>query len=455
MRILLTGASGFIGGALARALLTRGHELVCVVRHPARLALGPGPWRALQADFSEPPPARWWRRELAGIDAVVNAVGILREQRGQRFEELHTRGPVALFQACADAGVGRVVQISALGADAGARSGYHRSKTAADDALRALPLRAAIVQPSLVYGPGGASAALFNTLAAAPLLVLPQHGAMAVQPVHLDDLVAGVLALLEDAGDAPEGTVALAAPPGGEQPRARARTIAFVGPQRLSLRGYLGQLRAGLGLARAQPVIGLPAPLFRAGAALAAKLPGSFLDLDTADMLLRGNAAPADDFTRLLGRPPRAPAQFIEPAQAAALRQQALLALWLPLLRTALAALWIWTAAVSFGLYPVQDSYALLAAVGLTGAVATLALYGAAALDLALGLLTLWAPARWRGAVWAAQLLLIGGYTGLITLFLPHYWLHPYGPISKNLPIMAAIALLWALEPPVRKDRGG
>ncbi|HLL18449.1 MAG TPA: DoxX-like family protein, partial [Rubrivivax sp.] len=59
----------------------------------------------------------------------------------------------------------------------------------------------------------------------------------------------------------------------------------------------------------------------------------------------------------------------------------------------------------------------------------------------------LWAPARWRRWVWLAQLALIAGYTAIITIFLPEYWLHPYGPISKNLPIMAAIALLWWLEP--------
>ena len=118
-----------------------------------------------------------------------------------------------------------------------------------------------------------------------------------------------------------------------------------------------------------------------------------------------------------------------------------------PLLRVALAVMWIWTAIVSFGLYPIADSYALLARVGLHGASASVALYGAAALDLLLGLLTLAAPARWRPWVWLAQLGLIAGYTALVTLFLPEYWLHPYGPISKNLPIMAAIALLWALEP--------
>jgi peptidoglycan/LPS O-acetylase OafA/YrhL len=82
-----------------------------------------------------------------------------------------------------------------------------------------------------------------------------------------------------------------------------------------------------------------------------------------------------------------------------------------------------------------------------------MALYGAAVLDLVLGALSLAAPARWRRWVWLAQIALVGGYTVLITFFLPEYWLHPYGPILKNLPILAAIGLLWALEPPPRRER--
>jgi hypothetical protein len=101
----------------------------------------------------------------------------------------------------------------------------------------------------------------------------------------------------------------------------------------------------------------------------------------------------------------------------------------------------------------VADSRALLARVGLHGALATLALYGAAALDLVLGVLTLAAPVRWRRPVWLAQAALIAGYTLLITLFLPGYWLHPYGPISKNIPLLALIGLLWSLERPAA--RGG
>jgi hypothetical protein len=164
-------------------------------------------------------------------------------------------------------------------------------------------------------------------------------------------------------------------------------------------------------------------------------------------MLLQGNAAPPERFERLLGRRPRDPQAFLRAKDGAALRAQAVMGWAQPMLRVALALMWIWTALVSFGLYPVADSYALLARVGLHGAPATVALYGAALLDLVLGVLTLWAPRRWRPWVWLVQLALIGGYTVLITGFLPEYWLHPYGPISKNLPIMAVIAMLWALEP--------
>ncbi|TFZ04282.1 SDR family oxidoreductase [Ramlibacter rhizophilus] len=431
MRVLITGATGFIGRRLALALLARGHELVCAVRSPERLELGPGHWRAVPMDLAQVPPRSAWREHLAGVDAVVNAVGIIRETPGQGFKALHARAPAELFRACVDTGVPTVVQVSALGADGQARSRYHRSKKAADDALRSLPLKGAIVQPSVVYGAEGASAALFNRMAAAPLLALPQAGRMALQPVHIDDVVEGLVALLES-------------------PPPELITLPFVGPRKLTMADYLRRLRDALGIAGPLPVLPLPQWLFLGAAHVAGRLPGSILDAETAGMLLRGNAGPVDGLRALLGRLPREVEDFVPPAAREALRTSAVLGVWLPVLRVALALMWIWTALVSFGLYPVQGSYELLAQVGLTGALATLALYGAATLDLALGVLTLACPPRWRRAMWLSQIVLIGGYTLLITLFLPQWWLHPYGPISKNLPLLAAIGLLWTLEPPPR-----
>lgn len=303
MRVLLTGATGFIGGAVARALLAQGHELICAVRDPARLDLGPGAWRALQVDLAAVPDRGWWMPHLAGVDAVVNAVGILREQPGQSFDALHARAPAELFSACAAAGVGAVVQVSALGADEQAQSRYHLTKKHADDVLRNLPVAGAIVQPSAVYGRSPA-AAMFNRMAVSPLLAMPQAGGMLMQPVLVDDVVDGVLAVLG----------APSRPPA---------TIAFVGPQPLTLAQYLRQLRSALGVGGYLPVLPLPTFLFMLGARLAAHVPGSPLDADTAGMLLRGNAAPADDFRRLLGRAPRGVDRFIPADEVPARRSQA------------------------------------------------------------------------------------------------------------------------------------
>ncbi|MEY4710869.1 MAG: hypothetical protein RIS88_319 [Pseudomonadota bacterium] len=301
MRVLITGATGFIGGAVARALLTQGHELVCAVRDPSRLDLGEGAWRAVPIDLSRVPDANAWQPHLAGVDAVINAVGIIREQPGQTFDALHHLAPAALFQAAAAAGVRTMVQVSALGADDGAQSRYHRTKKAADDALRALPVAGAVLQPSIVYG-NSPGAAMFNAMAAAPVLAMPQAGGMQVQPVHVDDVVQGVLAVLRAV------------------PRPVA-TIACVGPQPMSMAQYLRRLRAALGLPGALPwVLPLPTALFMLTARIASVIPGSILDAETAGMLLRGNAAPADDFTRLLGGSPRGVERFIAPADLASVR---------------------------------------------------------------------------------------------------------------------------------------
>ena len=229
---------------------------------------------------------------------------------------------------------------------------------------------------------------------------------------------------------------------------AASRRIALVGPVPTTLRDYLATLRQALQLPRGR-VLPVPMPLVRVAASVASRLPGALLDADGLSMLQRGNVAPAHDTQQLLGRAPREPAAFIGPGEAAGLRLRAQLGWLLPLLRLSMAAVWIVTGIVSLGLYPVSESYALLARVGIRGALAPVALYGAAVLDFALGIATLAAaalPARRRRALWLLQMAVIGGYTVLITVFLPEFWLHPYGPLLKNVPLMAMLVLLLVME---------
>ena len=433
MHILLTGASGFIGGALLPALRERGHRVVCAGR--SRPALPHDDWRRI--DFAEATQPAHWRPLLQGIDVVINAVGILRERDGQRFEALHTRAPIALFDACVAAGVRQVLQVSALGADDAAQSRYHLSKHAADRHLLSLPLplAATVLQPSVVFGPGGGSTRLFMTLASMPVLPLPAGGRQLLQPVHVDDVVATVLALL----DAPQRAVGV---------------LPLAGPEPLSLRGYLQALRHLMALPPA-PMVSLPAIAMQLAARAGDHLPSALLDSESWQMLERGNIVSPKDvqaLQALLGRPPRSVDSFVAPTQQPSARAQAVLAWAQPVLRLALALVWLATAAVSFGLYPAQESYALLARVGVPPAWQPLMLYGAAGLDALLGVLTL-APLRphARRWLWLSQAGLILGYSALISWRLPEFWLHPYGPLTKNLPMLALLLLLYGLEPEERR----
>ena len=147
-----------------------------------------------------------------------------RQHGEQTFERIHKRAPQALFTACVAAGVRRIVQISALGADRGVTR-YFLTKRAADDYLATLPLEWTIVRPAMVFGPGGSSARLFQMLAHLPLVPLPGRGEQRLQPIHIDDLTEAVVRIL------------------AETTTSRTR-IELVGPQSLSLRELLVSLRA-------------------------------------------------------------------------------------------------------------------------------------------------------------------------------------------------------------------
>lgn len=111
----------------------------------------------------------------------------------------------------------------------------------------------------------------------------------------------------------------------------------------------------------------------------------------------------------------------------------------LRIIRMSLAIIWLVTGLLSLGIYPEQQSQELLARLDLHGTPARVVLYLAAALNIMLGLLTLFVTHK---ALWLFQALLVLIYTLLISAWLPEYWLHPFGPILKNL---AVLALLWLL----------
>jgi hypothetical protein len=244
-----------------------------------------------------------------------------------------------------------------------------------------------------------------------------------VQPVHIDDVVAAIASLVRS-------------PPDGAP-----RRIALVGPAAMEFTDYLAALRAAMGMGKLR-VLRLPDWAAQGAARMGRFLPGAMLDEDALSMLNRGNTADPAAITQLLGRSPRPVRDFITDAPAE--RAQAMLNWLLPVLRWSIASVWIFTALASAVLYPVEESYRLLARTGVPPSLQPLMLYGAAGFDLALGLGTLLlARRRW---LWLLQIVLILFYSAVIAWKLPEFLLHPYGPLTKNLPMLAAIWLLYELE---------
>nr|WP_175025038.1 SDR family oxidoreductase [Burkholderia aenigmatica] len=414
MTVLVCGANGFIGRALCAQLEAGGHRVLRGVHRAA----GPSD---VAIDFAKDIDPDAWLARLAGVDVVINAVGILADRRGATLDAVHRAAPCALFIACCRAGVRRVIQISALGVERG-DTRYFSSKVAADRFLQTLPIDFRIVRPALVYGTDGASARFFRMLASLPVHVLPAGGHQRLRPVHVDDL-AEVVARCVDA------------------PAAGNPVIDVVGNDEVEYREMLARYRAALGFPPAARVT-LPGPLAGATATLFGRLPGAMFTRDTWTMLRGGNTGDPAAATAMLGRPPRGIDGFVG-AEAGALRRDAL-AMWRrPLLRGALAIVWIWTAIASAFIHPLHASLALLAPAHLTGLPALIALYAASALDFGFGIATVVAPSR---RLWVAQAVLIVAYSAVIAVTMPGLLAEPFGPVLKNVPILAILLILFSEE---------
>ncbi|NOQ35734.1 MAG: NAD(P)H-binding protein [Methylococcaceae bacterium] len=425
MKILLTGATGFIGGHCLRALIQQGHDVTVCVRNPAKLYQHTSQLNALKADFSTMQNVKDWLPLLKDIEAVMNCVGIIAETKQQKFIDLHQNAPIALFKACEQAGVKKVIQISALGADEQAESTYHLTKRATDEVLQSLNLDWFIFQPSIVYGEGAQSMALFHALAALPVSVLMDGGEQMLQPVHVDDITSTMLVCLK--------------------PETKGKQILhLVGANPVSFKTLLEQLRLRLQL-KPPPSFSAPHSLVIPFASLGKYIDIPALSADGMQMLLRGNTADKQPFVEFIKREPYSLQEKLINHPATIAEQWHARLFFMPItLRLTLAFLWLWSGFVSAFLYPAEQSYQLLVPLGITGFGAAFSLYGLAIMDALIGIATL---CRYRFKyLLILQILLITGYSIVISFGLPEYFLHPFAPIVKNITLVVIALILLALE---------
>lgn len=198
--VLVLGGTGFVGRGLCDALVERsgagGAPLVVASRQPERAKyLLPLPTlRVVQADVHDEATLR---RLVRGHDAVVNLVAILHGSPAA-FEHVHAELPRKLVRACNDAGVTRVVHVSALGAAPDGPSHYLRTKGLGEAVIAHSGLAFSVLRPSVIFGAHDRFMNLFASLQA-KLPVVPLAGAQArFQPVWVQDVAQAIVRCLDD-----------------------------------------------------------------------------------------------------------------------------------------------------------------------------------------------------------------------------------------------------------------
>ena len=422
MRVLLTGATGLIGSAVATRLLAEGHEVVAVARRPSTICT-----RSVVLDMEKATSPGAWLPHLAGVDAVVNCAGVLQDSPREDTVKVHHLGADALFRACEQSGVRRVIHFSAIGVEREQPSGFSASKLAGDRALMASDLDWVILRPSVVLGrPVYGASALVRGLSALP--VLPSMpGTAKLQVVRLEDVVETVVFFL-----APTAPSRLA--------------VELAGPEAMSMDETVATYRRWLGRKPARSVTlpqWLAAFLYRAGdfaAALGWRPP---LRSTAAREMARGAVGDPAPWTKLTGISP-APLSAALAAEPATIQEKWFAGLYVlkPVIFVVLAAFWLATAIISLTIgYDLGVQLLMVAGVGLLSG--PLVVAGALA-DLAIGLLIAWRRTTWWG-LWGA-LALSGFYIVAGSILRPDLWAEPLGPFLKIFPIvvlhLVALAVL-------------
>lgn len=216
--VAVAGATGFVGSNIVKELLARGAKVRALVRDPAKarqVLAGTGSDQLVMVPGTLDESTALGNL-CAGADAVVNAVGIIREMGTQTFERIHVKGTQNLVTAASAAGIKHIVQISALGVRPDGIAEYQRSKWEGEQSVRRSGMAWTIIRPGFIHGVGSEGIDTFLDLMSGevpPYLFIPYFQRWdlddsmplgpataidpMIQPVHVEDVAAAVASALE------------------------------------------------------------------------------------------------------------------------------------------------------------------------------------------------------------------------------------------------------------------
>jgi uncharacterized protein YbjT (DUF2867 family) len=281
----MTGATGYVGRAVIPALRAAGYTVRCLVRRGSERDLRG--LEAIERVEGDVLARETLERGMAGCDTVVHLVGIIREQPAtlSTFERVHTQGTLNVLDAAAETGVRRYLHMSALGSRANARSRYHQSKWAAEEAVRSSPIPWTIFRPSIIYGRGDQ---FVNLLAGFvdryPFVPVIGGGRQRLQPIPVEQVAEGFARAVTLASTAKQ-------------------TYEVVGPDAVTMLQLLDLIGIARGRARVRKLhvpLGVMGPLAR----LLHRLPGFPITPDQLLMLEEDNVGDPQPFATTFGLAP-------------------------------------------------------------------------------------------------------------------------------------------------------
>jgi NADH dehydrogenase len=262
--LLLTGATGLVGSALLRRLVTEGTEVRCLVRDPRRLGAQRVRVQIALGDLTDPPS---FRNALRGIETVVHLAASIRDQPRGSIEELNGIATWRMVEAAERSGVERFLFFSVLGASTHHRSRFFRAKALAEQAVSEADLRSTVFAPSIIYAPGDPWLTLLERLALLPVMPLSGRGHAAFQPMWAEDVAACVTGALRSQNGDWRDRYELAGP----------ETLSHKEVVRVVLRS----------LSRSRPLVPVPTPVVSRSLRLLERAVGSraFATWDEAELM--------------------------------------------------------------------------------------------------------------------------------------------------------------------------